>query len=98
MTETIEITKENLETIAKIEDRVCSYLEVNIDDIKLSPGHAAGAARNICIYLIYRNTNLTTAEISDYYERQESMARTAFESVRRLMECVKHVNNELNLK
>jgi len=55
-------------------------------------------ARNICIYLIYRNTNLTTADISDYYERQESMARTAFESVRRLMECVKCVNKELNLK
>jgi hypothetical protein len=107
MTETIEITKENLETIYKIEDAVCKRLDVNVPTLKTSGTQESSFARSICVYLIFRNTRLTTSEIAFHYEKQENMARMAWESIKievqrgvmvKLMECVKHVNNELNLK
>lgn len=107
MTETIEITKENLETIYKIEDAVCKRLDVNVPTLKTSGTQESSFARSICVYLIFRNTRLTTSEIAFHYEKQENMARTAFETIKievqrgvkmKVLNCVRSVEKQLNLR
>lgn len=106
MTEGQKNIAKNIELIRKIEDRVCSRIEVGVEELKTAGKVKSGLARSICIYLIYRNTKLSTYEVAEYYNRQESVARKAFYGIKESLkendivvaDCVSVVDGELNLR